>query len=374
MSSYNEANQLTGVIDSQGETTSFTYDANGALTGKTNGTDTTNMTYNGMDKLTQVQTPQATVDYAYDALGRRIQRTEAGATRNLHYGATSDLYDHETDGSGTLTKSMLKGPDGLISITSYSGGATTDYLNYNPHGDSVLITDSLGTETESARYDAFGNVLGGQELTYGYTGKWMREKDTDTQMIRMGVREYEPALGRFVSVAPLRGMPLDPQLRNRYQYTGNNPMTRYDLDGRETIVSFAGDGITFTASALDDENEISMNIMEALVEEQRNRTGSDGNGPGSCREAECREGISFGDLYHEWENATVGPLLMIGGLPSGLIAGAGLEMACISGCGAAAGASSYGIGAPGGAVLGGVVCAPAAGGLVAGGAALSYAF
>jgi hypothetical protein len=47
----------------------------------------------------------------------------------------------------------------------------------------------------------------------------------------MGVREYDPALGRFVSADPLKGDPTDPQQRNRYIYTSNNPLVRYDLNG-----------------------------------------------------------------------------------------------------------------------------------------------
>jgi hypothetical protein len=47
----------------------------------------------------------------------------------------------------------------------------------------------------------------------------------------MGVREYDPALGRFVSADPLKGNPTEPQMRNRYQYTGNNPLVRYDING-----------------------------------------------------------------------------------------------------------------------------------------------
>jgi RHS repeat-associated protein len=47
----------------------------------------------------------------------------------------------------------------------------------------------------------------------------------------MGVREYDPALGRFISLDPLKGEPTEPQQRNRYPYVGNNPMMRYDLNG-----------------------------------------------------------------------------------------------------------------------------------------------
>lgn len=45
------------------------------------------------------------------------------------------------------------------------------------------------------------------------------------------MRDYDPALGRFVSTDPLKGDMTDPQRRNRYGYALNNPLTVYDLSG-----------------------------------------------------------------------------------------------------------------------------------------------
>lgn len=234
---YNEANQLTSMTGPDGETTSYTYDQTGALTEKSSSADITTMTYNGMDRLTQVATPADTVDYGYDALGRRITRSLGADTANKHLDAASDITVYETNASGALTSEILSGADGLISETDYSGGSTaTAYYHYNPHGDASALTDADGSVTQSYRYDAFGNELTMSGSTYGYTGKWQRDTDTATGLIRMGVREYDPALGRFVSVDPLKGDMDNPQSRNRYGYALNNPLTVYDLDGRVAIV------------------------------------------------------------------------------------------------------------------------------------------
>ena len=228
---YIQANQLTSLSDGAG-TTDFTYNAAGALTRKTKGEGQTTYNYNGMDKLTLVTTPTATVNYAYDALGRRISRTEGTDTRNYHLNGKSDLEDYQTDQMGTLTSSFLRGPDGLISQTDHSGQTPiTTYNLYNPHGDTAALTDTNGTVTGSYRYDSFGNAVGGTPPRYGYTGKWQRDSDSATSTIRMGVREYDPSLGRFTSADPLKGSITDPQQRNRYTYTSNNPLVRYDLNG-----------------------------------------------------------------------------------------------------------------------------------------------
>jgi len=63
---------------------------------------------------------------------------------------------------------------------------------------------------------------------YKYVGK---ERDEETGLYYYGFRYYAAWLCRFVSVDPLAGkFPF----YTPYQYTGNNPVTFTDLDGRET--------------------------------------------------------------------------------------------------------------------------------------------
>ncbi|MCL4472454.1 MAG: hypothetical protein M1539_04400 [Actinobacteria bacterium] len=228
---YNQANQLISSTNN-GTTTDYSYDANGAITSKTTGSDTTSYSYNGMDKLTAVATPASTVNYAYDALGRRVQRTEGSDTRNIHLNAKSDLPDYWSDASGSVTASLLRGADGLISFTlDPVSNPNLSYQLYSPHGDTTMIMDTSGNPFFTARYDAFGDAISGAGLWYGYTGKYQRYSDSSTGTIEMGVREYDPSLGRFISQDPLKGTATDPQQRNRYQYVGNDPLTRYDLSG-----------------------------------------------------------------------------------------------------------------------------------------------
>ncbi|RJQ44179.1 MAG: RHS repeat-associated core domain-containing protein [Gaiellales bacterium] len=190
------------------------------------------MSYNGMDRLTRVASPSSTVDYSYDALGRRTGRESGGDTARWHLDAASDATAYITDPAGALTEEMLTGPGGLIAVTDHSGATPeTSWYHYNPHGDTSALTDDAGSVTATHRYDAFGNELRANDTSYGYTGKWQRDSDAATGLIRMGVRDYDPALGRFISTDSLRGSMSDPQQRNRYQYTGNNPLTRYDLNG-----------------------------------------------------------------------------------------------------------------------------------------------
>nr|WP_260463723.1 RHS repeat-associated core domain-containing protein [Streptomyces sp. TRM72054] len=49
-------------------------------------------------------------------------------------------------------------------------------------------------------------------------------------MIHLGAREYDPTLGRFISVDPLIDID-DPQQMNAYAYANNRPVTASDPDG-----------------------------------------------------------------------------------------------------------------------------------------------
>ncbi|WP_237305322.1 RHS repeat-associated core domain-containing protein [Streptomyces sp. SAT1] len=51
-----------------------------------------------------------------------------------------------------------------------------------------------------------------------------------TGFIHLGAREYDPALGRFLSVDPVIDTD-DPAQMNAYSYAHNNPITKSDPDG-----------------------------------------------------------------------------------------------------------------------------------------------
>jgi RHS repeat-associated protein len=238
---YNAANQLTEAYENEQQLL-YSYDAAGNLTQKSDPINTTTYAYDGLGRMSRATTPTDTVDYSYDALGRKDSRTHNGNTLYHHYLAKTDLIDYKTDSSGGLNTEVVRGPDGMVNYTVHTAqGPVTAFEHFSPHGDTVLVTSENGDTRAIARYDSFGNALTGGGLANGYTGKWQREKDGRTGLIDMGVRDYDPQQGRFIQVDPLEGSVTSPQQRNRYQYVQNNPLVRYDLDGRLDLNPFNND-------------------------------------------------------------------------------------------------------------------------------------
>lgn len=84
--------------------------------------------------------------------------------------------------------------------------------------DAPLVLDS----------DEYGNPRAGQPaIRYGWLGGKVRSSETLTGAVLMGVRLYNPATGRFLSVDPVYG-----GNNNAYEYAHADPINRFDLDGR----------------------------------------------------------------------------------------------------------------------------------------------
>lgn len=81
--------------------------------------------------------------------------------------------------------------------------------------------------------------MGSPEEGPGYTG---HVADTDSGLVYMQARYYDPVVGRFVGVDPSRPGPGDSFLFNRYAYANNSPLVHVDPDGRNAIVTYKQDG------------------------------------------------------------------------------------------------------------------------------------
>ncbi|MFF2517429.1 RHS repeat-associated core domain-containing protein [Streptomyces sp. NPDC058086] len=77
----------------------------------------------------------------------------------------------------------------------------------NLHGDITTQIPLVDNTTPVVNtYDEYGNLLSGTDPTrYGWLGGKQRSTETPNGVTLMGVRLYDPATGRFLSVDPVPG-------------------------------------------------------------------------------------------------------------------------------------------------------------------------
>lgn len=211
---------------------SFGYDTIGNTTTRTLGGDTESLLWDAEGHLAKVTKPIAgssdkVTEYLYDTDGSRlIGRTSTETT--LYLGTTEITLAK----GGTTPKATryidlggghqaVQKDDGSVSIT------LADH-----HGTAQLSIDGATQKLNQRRALPFGGFRGGAPTDWAGTKAFVGGTDDtkSTGLIHLGAREYDPSLGRFISVDPIM-TPTDPQSFNGYTYAGNNPLTFTDPTG-----------------------------------------------------------------------------------------------------------------------------------------------
>jgi RHS repeat-associated protein len=229
------AGTANGTYDSQDRlltygTTTYAYTAAGDLSSLKTGTQKTSFTYDALGNLTAVTLPNATkIGYVIDARNERV-----GKTVNNVY-TTGFLYDDDQivgqlNGSNQLVSqfvyaTLAASPDFMIS------GTSTYRILSDPLGSPILVVDAAsGTIMQQITYDEFGNVLADTNpgfQPFGFSGGLY---DQDTKLVRLGARDYSPAIGRWTAKDPILFTAGD---TNLYNYVFSDPVNQYDLVGLE---------------------------------------------------------------------------------------------------------------------------------------------
>ena len=89
----------------------------------------------------------------------------------------------------------------------------------------------MGTVTDTYAYDAWGNLMAHAGTTAqpyqfaGQLGYYTHWQDENLAVLQLGVRFYDPQVGRFGQVERAR------EVLNRYNYTGDSPLSYVDYSG-----------------------------------------------------------------------------------------------------------------------------------------------
>jgi RHS repeat-associated protein len=229
---YDTANQLTDT----GYGTSA-YDHDGNLTKSPSSTPAlTSLTYNGADMTSSITPSGGSADnMGYtDNQGERVSQSRASATSY----ANGVGIQSQTAGSGTTY--FERDPSGAL-ISQVTPGGEYYYFTDNI-GSVVALVDTSGTQVAVYGYDPYGghatvgaasspNTNIANANPYRYTGTYL---DSTTGLYKMGVRYYDPNLGRFTQLDPA-GHLLDLLQGNRYGYAGDDPVNNTDPSGARPL-------------------------------------------------------------------------------------------------------------------------------------------
>ncbi|MFE2163936.1 RHS repeat domain-containing protein [Streptomyces sp. NPDC059447] len=215
-----------------GVTAQYVYDATGNTTkrAETPGSTTSQtLTWGAEGKLTKLTEGTGATEYVYDANGELlIRRDPAGET--ILYTASSEVHLKGT--KKWATRSYTFAGTKIAVLTNESGTAKLSYVASDAHGTSSLTVSADDTQTVSKRYTTpFGAARGPLPSNWPDDKRFLdKPEDTSTSLTHIGAREYDAALGQFLSVDPVLA-PNAAQSLNGYSYANNNPATTSDPSG-----------------------------------------------------------------------------------------------------------------------------------------------
>ncbi|MFI5674772.1 polymorphic toxin-type HINT domain-containing protein [Streptomyces cellulosae] len=209
----------------------YTPDAAGNTTKRPGAVGTQDLKWSDEGKLSTLTESGKTTDYLYGADGTLLIRNAQGGERILYAGAT-EL--HLRANGTTWAQRHYAAAGQTIAVRSNETGTNKlTYLAGDHHGTQSLAITADSTQSVSKRYfTPFGAERAKPVGTAwpddkGFLGK---TNDKTTGLTHVGAREYDPAIGQFISVDPVLNSS-DPQQLNGYAYSNNNPVTLSDPTG-----------------------------------------------------------------------------------------------------------------------------------------------
>lgn len=197
----------------------YTYDAKGNRTGRTRAAGALSYTYDQANRLVSHTTGASSTTYTYNGDGLRVGRAGPSATA-FRWAVNGGLPLLLVDGTTAYIYGASSQP-----IAKLDGTAELTY-HHDQLGSTRAITNDAGTVIATYTYDAYGapaGTTGSIAQPFGYAGEY---QDTESGLIYLRARFYDPETGQFLTRDPLEAI-----TRSPYGYVGNNPLNFTDPSG-----------------------------------------------------------------------------------------------------------------------------------------------
>ncbi|GIH21543.1 RHS repeat domain-containing protein [Rugosimonospora africana] len=226
---------LTSVVSTGGtsRTDTYGYDPAGDTTSRVTTAGNQTLEWDAEGRLAKSTVAGASTSFLYDVDGDRLLRRDPTST-TLYVGD-----DQITLNRGTGVLSGIRQYDVPDATVERSSTGTLSYLLADDHGTNELDVDAATLTYTRRDTTPFGGSRGTIPTSWpddqGFVGG---TADATTGLTELGARDYDPDIGRFVSVDPVLDA-TDPQQINGYTYSNSNPITFSDADGNRLAPDLA---------------------------------------------------------------------------------------------------------------------------------------
>lgn len=222
----------------------FTYDANDRLNtdnydanGNTIGTAGKTYAFDYENHLTGQNGNQVAI--VYDGDGNRVSETVGGVTTEYlvdTLNPTGYAQVLEEIQNALVIRRYTYGSDLISQSLNLVTNWQTSFYGYDGHGSVRILYDSLGTQTDTYIYDAFGvqtYKVGSTWNTYLYSGE---QADVNLGSYYLRARYAEMNTNRFLNMDYFDGNKFDPLSNHKYLYTKANSVNSSDPTGLVTLM------------------------------------------------------------------------------------------------------------------------------------------
>ncbi|WP_291330216.1 RHS repeat-associated core domain-containing protein [Desulfovibrio sp. UCD-KL4C] len=206
----------------------YMYDNQGRMVMKNDLGQVTRYSYLESGPLHEVHLPDGRrIEYTCDPLGRRISKSINGKVVEKYLWQDLTTLLAVTDGEGLHPKVFSY--DEEVNPVSMTYEGQTFFFAINQVGTIFMVADERGNEVKRIINDSFGNLLLDSgvslDICLGFAAGLA---DKDTGLVHLGYREYDPAIGRFITPDPLGFAGGDVDV---YGYCLDDPINFHDRTG-----------------------------------------------------------------------------------------------------------------------------------------------